>query len=238
MVRSLIPFLLVVFIINVVFVTFPGFRMSRKSISDKDIAKELDRLCDSSEDEEEPDNYMFNETDLTQDMNSVLDSIQGITYSELLESLESSNNDASPEEPMSVTVMNQADTSEPPIDPSPESTVLNQSDTNNEPPVDLPMPIENMDNDQEYYSDLLHVYSILQNKPHQWSTNVSNFTEHTFEKDLKCSFESNSRCTPVHYFLKLFPEELLELLVMNTNKYAQQKQSKFWTTTTKEEISA
>ncbi|CAG4943834.1 unnamed protein product [Parnassius apollo] len=49
------------------------------------------------------------------------------------------------------------------------------------------------DDDQEYYSKPLHLYSILQKKQHQWSTNVSNFTEHTFDKDLKCSFGSNSR---------------------------------------------
>ncbi|CAG5000176.1 unnamed protein product [Parnassius apollo] len=94
-------------------------------------------------------------------MNSVLDSIQGMTYSELLESLESSSNNDSPEAPMSVTVINRADTSKFPVDPStgPSVTVLNQSDANYEALVDqLSMPIENMDNDQEYYSKLYKIW--------------------------------------------------------------------------------
>lgn len=106
------------------------------------------------------------------------------------------------------------------------------------PPIDRsPMPSENIEYGQEYYTDLLRVYNELQNKQRQWSTNVPNFIEHTFQKDLKCLI-TFSQAMPIHYFSKLFPDDLKEILVNNTNKYAVLKKSKFWKNTNKEELFA
>lgn len=77
------------------------------------------------------------------------------------------------------------------------------------PQIDTSISQENVENDEEYYRQLSHIYKTLQNKQHQWTTNVSTFTKHIFEKNLKSLIAVN-RATPIHYFSKLFPDELVE----------------------------
>lgn len=210
----------------------------KKFLQDDEIANEL-QAFQSSEDEEN-ENFSFNETNLDLDIDSALDRIQGITYEELLETLESSVEEQSHVEEFSCGSQIAAShhtNGLPMIEPSSSLENLSNLDTI-EPQIDQsPMPGENTENDQEYYKELLRIYNELQNKQHQWSTNISNFIEHSFEKDLKCLI-TVSRGIPIHYFSKLFPDELIEILVVNTNKYAVHKKSKFWKNTNKEELSA
>ncbi|XP_022824012.1 piggyBac transposable element-derived protein 4-like [Spodoptera litura] len=214
----------------------------KKSMHDDEIAKALHEL-ESSEDEDEIDIYSFSDTRLTVDMNSALDKIQNVSYEELLETLESSNStfeevphvvtEESSHQIYLSTTSNDVHMSEPSLPMDCERN-FDQS----EPQInDSSMPVENVEN-EEYYRELFQVYSGLQNKVRQWSSNVENFTEkRAFEKDLK-SLITVSRATPANYFSKMFPDELLEILVTNTNKYAYFKKSKFWKDTNKEELTA
>lgn len=47
-----------------------------------------------------------------------------------------------------------------------------------------------------------------------------------------------NRSQPLDYFLDFFPDELLNIIVENTNIYARHTHSKAWTDVTKEEIKA
>ncbi|XP_045497745.1 uncharacterized protein LOC123695844 [Colias croceus] len=172
--------------------------MSRNLLDDQ-IAKALQAL-ESSEDEDEIENFTFNNNSLNLDVDSALDRIQGITYEELLETLESSIEGEQPE-------FEEVSPALPPPQSHPTDDVPNFDEMPQTEASSIPQ--ENVENDEEYYRQLLHIYNRLQNKEHQWTTNVSTFTEQIFEKNLK-SLIVTSRATPINYFYKLFPDELVE----------------------------
>lgn len=160
--------------------------MSRKRLlHDDEIAKELQAL-ESSEDEEEIDNFCFGDTRLSIDANCGLDRIQSISYEELLETLESSVECDNQIQTNMVEVQHQV-TEEPPSH-QPHSTNnvqindLEMNDVLSEPQTDVTSILEE---NEEYYSEMFQVYSGLQNKIPQWSNKVEHFREKVFEKDLK-----------------------------------------------------
>ncbi|CAG4989447.1 unnamed protein product [Parnassius apollo] len=84
----------------------------------------------------------------------------------------------------------------------------------------------------------LPTYAELQARNRMWTTKVENFEEYSFNKEMEPTKSYNHKSLPIEYFSNLFPDELFEMIVKYTNKYAALKQSKFWTDTNVNEIKA
>lgn len=78
----------------------------------------------------------------------------------------------------------------------------------------------------------------LQNKSRNWSFATDNITWPIFEKKMLVKKRYTNRSQPLDYFLDFFPDELLNIIIENTNIYARHIHSKIWTDVTKEEIKA
>lgn len=81
-------------------------------------------------------------------------------------------------------------------------------------------------------------YSDFQNINLNWSTDVLDFETHNFDQPIKVLKNYNNRSQPVDYFFDLFSQEMIELLVKNTNIYAKVTNSKNWVEITQSEMKA
>lgn len=81
-------------------------------------------------------------------------------------------------------------------------------------------------------------YSEMQNRERLWTTFVGDLNIPSFDKPLQVRKIYTNRSTPKDYFLDMFPESMINLIVENTNIYANEKRSHGWQDVTKEEISA
>lgn len=81
-------------------------------------------------------------------------------------------------------------------------------------------------------------YAELQARDRTWTTDVENFDELNFGKEIEPTKSYSYQSLPIEYFSNLFPDEIFEMIVEYTNKYAKLKQSKFWSDTHVDEIKA
>ncbi|KAJ8728906.1 hypothetical protein PYW07_006602 [Mythimna separata] len=78
----------------------------------------------------------------------------------------------------------------------------------------------------------------LIDKVRDWSENTTGFAAPNFTRKLKSKKTYNNRSLPIHYFLDMFPSEIFDIIVANTNSYASFMQSLNWTPTNATEIRA
>lgn len=78
----------------------------------------------------------------------------------------------------------------------------------------------------------------LQVRDRTWTTHVENFNEYNFDKLLEPTKQYSQQSLPIEYFSNLFPDEIIQMIVEYTNKYASMKQSKFWSDTNVKELKA
>ncbi|XP_046976419.1 uncharacterized protein LOC124542519 [Vanessa cardui] len=115
-------------------------------------------------------------------VNSALDRIQSISYEELLETLESSEESHSHFQTNLVEVQHAPPSPQPPSSNNVQMNDIEINDVLFESQIATSISEEN----DKYYSELFQVYSGLQNKVRQWSNKVENFRDKgVFEKDLK-----------------------------------------------------
>ncbi|CAG4964425.1 unnamed protein product [Parnassius apollo] len=69
-------------------------------------------------------------------------------------------------------------------------------------------------------------YVELQSKRREWTTQIENFTTHHFNGELQSTKFYDHKSPPIDYFNNMFPDELFQVIVNNTNKYARLKNSK------------
>lgn len=79
-------------------------------------------------------------------------------------------------------------------------------------------------------------YAELQGRDRTWTTHVENFNEYNFDKLLEPTKQYSQQSLPIEYFSNLFPDEIIQMIVEYTNKYASMKQSKFWSDTNVKEL--
>lgn len=81
-------------------------------------------------------------------------------------------------------------------------------------------------------------YAELQAKQRRWSTKVGYFEDRDVSRHLQPTTKHDNRGTPFDHFMDMFPDELFQLIVENTNKYANIKGSQFWKDVDSNEIKA
>ncbi|CAG5002709.1 unnamed protein product [Parnassius apollo] len=91
------------------------------------------------------------------------------------------------------------------------------------PPVDVPMPFS------EIHSPV--------SSP-QWTNDIEDFESPIFDRPMTVRKKYPNRSQPKDYFMDMCPEEALDLIVKNTNIYAEAKHSRHWIDITKTELSA
>ncbi|XP_047998799.1 chimeric ERCC6-PGBD3 protein-like [Leguminivora glycinivorella] len=80
------------------------------------------------------------------------------------------------------------------------------------------------------------IFAQLQNKTRNWSSLHEDITWPVFQREMQLIKNYTNRSQPIDYFVDLFPEELIAIMVNNTNIYANHTQSKSWTNITTEEM--
>ncbi|XP_046970709.1 piggyBac transposable element-derived protein 4-like [Vanessa cardui] len=81
-------------------------------------------------------------------------------------------------------------------------------------------------------------FSQLQNKARDWSFTAENINWPSFHREMQVKKLYTNRSQPLDYFIDYFPEDLIDVIVENTNIYAHHKNAKSWKNVTKEEIKA
>lgn len=81
-------------------------------------------------------------------------------------------------------------------------------------------------------------FSQLQNKSRNWSSTVENNAWPDFQREMKVKKVYNNRSQPLQYFIDFFTEGLMDIIVINTNIYANHTNAKSWTDITNEELKA
>lgn len=78
----------------------------------------------------------------------------------------------------------------------------------------------------------------LIDKVRDWSEYTTGFAAPNFTRKLKSKKSYNNRSLPIHYFFDMFPSEIIDIIVANTNSYASFMHSLNWTPTNATEIKA
>lgn len=229
-------------------------------LKDDQIARELERILSSDDDDEDDETVADSTLILLSDLDTKLNKIQSYSQKELISILSDHDHEenlsnveymsshmsdqpmlpptlaeditleVAPDQPMLPLLP-----AEEPIPTAPEADFMSLSvpvNQTRERTLPIPEPMASTSG----HNNL--IYNQLQNKKREWSDDCSSFTVQNFDALMTVNKIYNNRSTPLTYFQDMFPTELIDLLVTNTNIYAAYNNSKHWKDTTFEEVNA
>lgn len=210
----------------------------QKHLRDSDIEAQLSALLCSSEDEEFDDEAVgyFVSDSYNIDFDQRLDEVQNLSTEALHSLLEGEPDLSLIQDTTTSQDVTMAEVHEEAICSIPEISVAASTSTS------LPLPEVTVSDEQNTAQTTLSfsrdTFRPLQDKSRNWSFIHENGTWPSFDREMQVKKRYTNRAQPLEYFIDFFPEELIDIIVQNTNLYANYTHAKAWTDVTKQEMKA